>query len=75
MSAVPGPYGTATWSDDSDDLEITYTAADFGVDGDENLANAAPTTQHWTSRRRGSISLRRLQDSATGASNDVPPTQ
>ena len=41
MSSAPF-YGTATWSDDSDDLEITYSAPDFGEEGDETLTNAAP---------------------------------
>lgn len=52
MSSAPF-YGTAAWSDDSDDVEITYSATDFGEEGEETLANAAPnraaldTLQTW----------------------------
>lgn len=42
MSSAPF-YGTATWSDESDDVEITYSASDFGLEGDETFANAAPS--------------------------------
>lgn len=41
MSSAPF-YGTATWSDASQDVEITYSAPDFGEEGEETFANAAP---------------------------------
>lgn len=41
MSSAPF-YGNATWSDASQDVEITYSAADFGEEGEETFGNAAP---------------------------------
>jgi len=41
MSSAPFS-GTATWSENSDDVEITYSAADFGLDGEETLGDSAP---------------------------------
>ena len=41
MSSAPF-YGTAKWADGSDDVEITYSAAEFGEQGEETLGNAAP---------------------------------
>ena len=41
MSSAPF-YGTAKWDDDSGDVEISYSAPDFGEEGDETFGNAAP---------------------------------
>ncbi len=44
MSSAPW-YGTATWSDGCDAVEITYSADHFGLEGAVSLPNAAPNSQ------------------------------
>lgn len=42
MSSAPF-YGTATWSDGSSDVEITYSSPDFGEEGEETISGGSPT--------------------------------
>lgn len=41
MSSAPF-YGTAKWDNGSSDVEITYSAAEFGLDDEETFRNLAP---------------------------------
>ena len=41
MSSAPF-YGTANWADGSPDVDITYSAAEFDLEGEATLEDAAP---------------------------------